>query len=53
MVKLLKRVASKLFKTAKPEITYPVLKTRAQLISEGRGAYVPKRATHGSPFSCK
>lgn len=27
----------------------PVLKTRSQLISEGRSAYLPKRHTHGSP----
>ena len=27
----------------------PVLKTRAQIIKEGKSAYLPKRHIHGSP----
>lgn len=30
-----------------------VLKTRAQLIEEGRGAYLPKRHIHGVPHLLK
>ena len=50
MVELLKNAFAKIFNT-KPikEDQYPVLKTRTQLIEEGRGAYVPKRHRHDTP----
>lgn len=48
MVELLKKVVRKFFKTSKPETVYPILKTRAQLISEGKGTYVTKREIHGT-----
>jgi hypothetical protein len=42
MVDLVKKFVKKVFKV-KMEPVQPVLKTRAQIIEEGKGAYLPKR----------
>jgi len=55
MVKLIKKIAGDFFDFTKKSKTKvnsesePVLKTRAQLIQEGKSAYLPKRYRHPTP----
>lgn len=51
MVQIIKNLFGKLLNQKSQVIELPVLKTRTQLIEEGRGAYLPKRARHGSPLN--
>jgi len=59
MVKLIKKIAGEFFdftgksKTEANSEAEPVLKTRAQLIQEGKSAYLPKRVKHGHPLNIK
>jgi hypothetical protein len=49
LINAVKKITNTLFgvKPDKPVLT--VLKTRSQLISEGRSAYLPKRHIHNTP----
>jgi hypothetical protein len=49
LIRVFKKITNKIFGTEEIIPVQPVYKTRAQLISEGRAAYVPKRHTHGAP----
>ena len=47
---MLKAFIGKFFKQKETEaVPLTVLKTRSQLVSEGRGSYIPKRHAHGVP----
>ena len=48
LINTVKKFANNLFGIKVVEPTTPVLKTRSQLISEGRSAYLPKRHTHST-----
>ena len=52
MVELLKDFARRVFRIKVP-ITEPVLKTRAQIVQEGKSSYLPKRHIHGVPHLIK
>jgi hypothetical protein len=56
MVELLKKFAKSIFGTSQQATIVepsPVLKTRTQIISEGKGAYLPKRHIHDVPHFIK
>ena len=50
LLKVFKKATDRFFGIRVVEQVEPVLKTRAQLIEEGRGAYLPKRHRNDAPI---
>lgn len=48
MVHKIKKFLGKLFNHQEAVVAPSTLKTRTQLISEGKGAYIPKRSLYGT-----